>query len=912
MSIINFENVCEKYRIKFIREGKVFWEEFCALEDVSFNVDKGEVLGVIGQNGAGKTTLLKLIAGVLLPDKGKVAIFGKVSILMELGAGFNPEFTGRENITLNARMYGVEESALDVQLEKIIAFADIGSFTDAPVKYYSQGMYMRLAFALAIFVEPDILLIDDILAVGDEEAQQKCLKKIFELKQSGKTIILVSHDMNMVNKLCDRVILFERGRIFRKGPASTVIPYYLETAGDKKGVAVLEKDKLKVIFNNGRINIGYDDNLITKGAGLFFSFMLSEANLWSSSSDLSWQVKSFLDNEIIAEGRNWEGILFLIWKMQVQESRLQWEIDIKDNAIKNAHINLFLVSDYKEWESLEKNGEFPLFAHKFNWKDLDFGNHQDNIVGLRPNPESNNSPFLTLEIQDEDCQFKLFNTGYEQDARVVQFSLFKNNSSAAGIKFFSQSEMFKEHIRKEKQKLFLKQQEEGSLLVSSRTISGGPLRLFADLVNKSLRLYFKDKEITKLQGLHGGFYTSQRWFNSSDARWGITKVSEEELILVLSYEPIILSQTWTLNFKKQNCLEIRIGIEANKQLLISNQSVKLELQDEYKNWATAYESGDFSGTQQMNDIIPVRFKNNKVSEVVLKSGGNDSIPVLSFEAAFEPDKQVLGIYKHGEAEKECICLNFSLIHAKKEEVVEQGKRYTYFEGQISYDKEIKLKDDAASVKIIDLNKVNLRFIFDRGKGKLFFGNKELTSGLGVYASMRSQGIWYDSYQAVWRLDYQDDKKITVSGDWPYIPVSQIWQIELISESLISWKIDMEIHEEIILEIEQSSLMLSCEYENWIIPRFTQGEFLDEYTQDYDILPFRFWYGNSVELAVKAKALPKIIFKQSGKNKFLRSLVENTDYLYRARILQYQKANNRKLLPGKYEYFEGLIGIGNEE
>ena len=162
MRAVEFRGVWEKYRIKFIQKKNVFWEEFWALEDINFGVNKGQVIGIIGENGAGKTTLLKLIAGMLVPDRGEVYVQGKVSALMELGAGFNPEFTGRENIILNARMYGLAEEALEQQIGETIEFAGLGKFIDAPIKYYSQGMYMRLAFALAIYVEPDILLIDDI------------------------------------------------------------------------------------------------------------------------------------------------------------------------------------------------------------------------------------------------------------------------------------------------------------------------------------------------------------------------------------------------------------------------------------------------------------------------------------------------------------------------------------------------------------------------------------------------------------------------------------------------------------------------------------------------------------------------------------------------------------------------------
>ncbi|MCM8763731.1 MAG: ATP-binding cassette domain-containing protein, partial [Candidatus Omnitrophica bacterium] len=187
-----------------------------------------------------------MIAGMLVPDRGEIRVEGKVSTLMELGAGFNHEFTGKENILLNAGIYGIEEEYLDSRMEEIIEFTGLGKFINAPVKYYSQGMFMRLAFALAIYVEPDILLIDDILAVGDREAQEKCIKKVFELKQKGKTIIVVSHDMEMVKKLCNRVILLEKGRIIQNGPPEEVISTYLERLESKKKIILSPEEEIRL------------------------------------------------------------------------------------------------------------------------------------------------------------------------------------------------------------------------------------------------------------------------------------------------------------------------------------------------------------------------------------------------------------------------------------------------------------------------------------------------------------------------------------------------------------------------------------------------------------------------------------------------------------------------------------------
>ena len=204
MALINFKDVWEMYRIRFFETRRTSWESFWALKDINFKVEQGETLGIIGENGAGKSTVLKLIAGLLKPDRGEVKIQGKVSGLLELGAGFQPEFTGLENIFLNAGLFGLSKKQIEEKREEIIQFAALGKFIHAPVKCYSQGMFVRLAFAIAVHVDPDIMLIDDTLAVGDEYFQKKCIQKIFMLKEQGKTIVFVTHDMNLLRQLCRR------------------------------------------------------------------------------------------------------------------------------------------------------------------------------------------------------------------------------------------------------------------------------------------------------------------------------------------------------------------------------------------------------------------------------------------------------------------------------------------------------------------------------------------------------------------------------------------------------------------------------------------------------------------------------------------------------------------------------------
>lgn len=201
--------------------------DYWALKEVNIRVAKGEVVGLIGRNGSGKSTLLQIIAGLMSRSGGDVKISGRVSALLELGAGFNPDFTGRENIYLSGTIYGISRSVIKERFDDIVNFADIGPHLDQPVKTYSSGMYARLAFAVSIQVDPDIILVDEILSVGDVGFQSKCFQKIEDLRKAGSSIVLVSHDMNSIQLFCDRAYLLHEGRIVCEGTPKTVTNRYV-------------------------------------------------------------------------------------------------------------------------------------------------------------------------------------------------------------------------------------------------------------------------------------------------------------------------------------------------------------------------------------------------------------------------------------------------------------------------------------------------------------------------------------------------------------------------------------------------------------------------------------------------------------------------------------------------------------
>ena len=215
-----------------------------ALSGVSFNVEKGRTLGLIGENGSGKSTMLKIVAGILKPSSGRIKTVGKVSALIELGAGFHPEITGRENVFINGIMLGLTKREINEKFEEIVSFAELEEFIDAPVKTYSSGMYMRLGFSVAINVNPDILLIDEVLAVGDASFIPRCLDRIDDFRRRKKTILFVSHDLGTVEKICDKVVLLKNGRIAAIGEPKRVVNVYLQDIAEKQEKA-FEKKKVE-------------------------------------------------------------------------------------------------------------------------------------------------------------------------------------------------------------------------------------------------------------------------------------------------------------------------------------------------------------------------------------------------------------------------------------------------------------------------------------------------------------------------------------------------------------------------------------------------------------------------------------------------------------------------------------------
>jgi ABC-type polysaccharide/polyol phosphate transport system ATPase subunit len=371
--VIEFSAVHKRYRIGatgslWRRLSGERAQEFWALQDLSFVVRRGEVYGIIGPNGAGKSTVLKLLAGVTTPDRGCIRIEGRIAPLIELGAGFHPDLSGRENVYLNGALLGLSRAAIDRRYEEIVAFAELAEFMDTPVKKYSSGMFIRLGFSLAVHTDPEILLVDEVLSVGDERFQRKCVRKFFQFREQGKTIVVVSHDLGLVSGICSRMLFLAQGRAVAQGSVDQAIGRYLQTMGEGEGVEVLQHGQATLVFNNGRASVFSGGREVTKKLGLYTSMLINGGDLpgagvWHESTRAVWRCERVDARTIRCRGEYIAVPLAQEWQLSLDERGVvAWSVALEVLApvrIERRQANAMLSEAYCKWSGGDASGEFP-------------------------------------------------------------------------------------------------------------------------------------------------------------------------------------------------------------------------------------------------------------------------------------------------------------------------------------------------------------------------------------------------------------------------------------------------------------------------------------------------------------------------------------------------------------------------
>ena len=420
---ICLHNVTQIYRVKFNFPHRTEEKDIVALKDINFAVEKGESVAILGPNGSGKTTLLKIIAGLLSPDKGEVKVDGKIRGIFELGAGLIPESTGYQNIEMLLKLYG-EYTPHKVQ--RIIEFSELGDFIYAPVKIYSQGMYLRLTFSVAINTDPDVLLVDDILAVGDAHFQKKCLNRIKDIIAQGKTLLIVTHNFDLACSLCSRGVVMEKGEIVADGSIHEMRPFFDSITGNLCGVGILKNEKICFIFNNGRGSIIFNNRVITADLGMFVMYLQEGKSLYST--DLQWQVQEKI-NTLIAEGKFGNKIIAK-YKFIIEGNYLKLSTEAISPKVL---FNLMLQESYSQIKYLEQSKKLPSISDdsKREWENV-LRMVCDNITII----PSRNFPPLSLFFQQTEVI--MYNYNFHNKSRIFQMNQENSNFSLV-IKFWEEN-----------------------------------------------------------------------------------------------------------------------------------------------------------------------------------------------------------------------------------------------------------------------------------------------------------------------------------------------------------------------------------------------------------------------------------------------------------------------------------------
>jgi ABC-type polysaccharide/polyol phosphate transport system ATPase subunit len=903
MSIIKFKDVWEMYRIKFIIDGKASWENFSALQGVNFSMEKGELLGIIGENGSGKSTILRLIAGMLKPDRGEVEVSGNVSGLLELGAGFQRELTGRENIFLQSELFGLRAEQVKERFQQIIDFAEIGKFIDAPVKCYSQGMFVRLAFAIAVHMDSDIFLVDDTLAVGDEYFQKKCIKEIFKIKQRGKSVIVVTHDMSMLQKLCARTIFLKQGMLIKDEETAKVVSFYSQTVGSPKGIAIIEKKQFNLVFNNGKLLLNWNGKLITPASGAYTSFGISD--VWYNSSQAEWDVQES-NGKLVATGRFYHLAMAQIWRIEVFDNyEIKWDIEIeleKDTQLPEMYVNIALVDGYKKWFADSEQGEFPVIKEEDRYcKSLSLKNNSSSCIGVYPQDSSfGQLPALLFEQSRlrYHSQAGILNSDYINPGRILQYKTIPSGNSSSQTsrcncfvgKIIIDVPDINDYVSKA-QKEFI--------------ISNGKLKLVFD--NGRLSVLFDDIALTKADHMYSAFFIKQRWFTSDSAFWSLEKETDNKMVARGSWDNLGISQTWRINVCDDYSFTWDVDMEVNQEIDIEQQRLRCFFSEGFKLFFSELISEKFSDV--FNDTDVDLLKRCVSSGEVGLQDPNGRLPVLSLSFS-EKLGNFIKVFNSDYYSKARL-LHLEKVESETNVIFSPGK-YECFKTRFFLDKH-KIIEVGNSDTIIE-NK-NIKFVFNKGSGKFYKDAKEITKNIALYTSMRFNGRWYDSSSSArWKIVYKDGAKIIAVGKWLDLPLYQEWEVTVKDTGLFVWKVNLGIEDEIELDRLQANIMLSERFSQWRGGK-DEGcfpEFRDDIDDDWDCL----WCGKDDDWFISLKEnlvhnLPEVSLSLLELNPQWRIKIINSDRYHRGRLLQYSSSLKTNFSPGKYPYFSGILTMQNK-
>jgi len=597
MPLVEVHNVSKMYRTRVttttlaLKDRLLRWlgkrpaRAIEALKDISFTVERGESLGIIGSNGSGKSTLLKILAGVTVPTAGEVVVRGRVVSLLELGAGFHPLLSGRENVFLNARLLGMSREQVEEVFDRIVEFSGIEEFIDHPVNTYSSGMFVRLGFAVAVYADPDLFLVDEVLSVGDEEFQRKCRARIAELREQGKTIVFVSHDLNIVNTLCDRVILLSKGEmIVRRTPQET-IDFYLRQVGRDKGIHTFSGERVEAIANHGRLALFLDTEEVTAPEGV--QAQVKTLGQWQPATTADWEIVERRPDGCRAIGTMTRVPMTHVWDLGIEGNRLVCHVAVecdRDLAVQAIMMNLHLPARYTAWHYGDLSGPFPEIAPgDGEWMPIvppEQGCFEAAATGAAERPPvavrlEPHRPYVVLQWSNAD---------YVTGTRVLQVEATvpesplpagRHDVATLEIDLGLTHDEIRERARMREEQRTLRLAE-----LSGRFERG------------SVRVAYRGEELTSFVHLYSSMLIGNLWVDSMSLRWGVVRRDEGRLEATGESRRFPFRQDWRLEAAPDG-IALSIWIEALDAFDADEYQVSVGLRPEYARWETGHESGLF-------------------------------------------------------------------------------------------------------------------------------------------------------------------------------------------------------------------------------------------------------------------------------------------------------------------------------
>jgi len=603
MTILSVQNVGKQYRLRrdtgmlmkevlrpMLGRGKV--GKFWALKNIDFDVKSGQSIGIIGPNGSGKSTLLRIIAGITAPTEGDVIVEGRVASLLELGAGFHPYLTGRDNVYLNGALLGIKKEQISRDFDKITDFSGIGEFIDMPVKDYSSGMFVRLAFSVAIHSDPDIFLVDEVLSVGDEDFQLRCRERIRELQRTGKTIVFVSHDLAQVNEICDELVLLQKGEMVRYGDADSTINYYLQTVGNQTGIATLRHGPLEAVFNNGRLSLFWHGRPLTKRMGLYASVLYRGG--WHETTHAAWQVAQKSPGGFTAIGTAWRLPVEYRWQSRfVGERTVETSIEMRTERrveLQQRHLSLLLRPELSRWVTACEEGSFDeRRPDDQDWHPLTGASSTSSFLAVYSDDEQ--FPAVIERIIDRSPMdlSVVFNSDYVLDAGILQTA---GSFTPDQLDSMAQSEFSSlGHIEITVEDDPVVMQQFIADALAARTVYAGDLRVFFD--RGRLHLFWHDSEFTVDKCGYTSILSGGMWHESVTLSFRAHRADDGSFVATGRMRRLPLTQRWTAHAAKDGSISWKVDFIVHERVEIDEWHATLMTVPRFDRWCTPHERGGF-------------------------------------------------------------------------------------------------------------------------------------------------------------------------------------------------------------------------------------------------------------------------------------------------------------------------------